>query len=61
VEEFNFDHRPSADRNLIAYLGTGVLLSEAKDVVPSDHQAPAKHSSRSASASKQPKPGTGSS
>lgn len=23
LEEFNFDHQPSADRNLIAHLGTG--------------------------------------
>jgi DNA replication protein DnaC len=33
LEEFNFDHQPSADRNLIAHLGTGVFLSEAKNVV----------------------------
>jgi DNA replication protein DnaC len=33
LEEFNFDHQPSADRNLIAHPGTGVFLSEAKNVV----------------------------
>ena len=33
IEEFNFDHQPSADRNLIAHLGTGVFLTEAKNVV----------------------------
>ncbi|WP_426979588.1 ATP-binding protein [Pseudarthrobacter sp. O4] len=33
LDEFNFDHQPSADRNLIAHLGTGVFLSEAKNVV----------------------------
>ncbi|WP_232085172.1 ATP-binding protein, partial [Arthrobacter sp. SO5] len=33
LEEFNFDHQPSADRTLIAHLGTGVFLAEAKNVV----------------------------
>lgn len=33
LEEFNFDHQPGADRNLIAHLGTGVFLTEAKNVV----------------------------
>jgi len=33
LEEFNFDHQPSADRNLIAHLGTSVFLTEAKNVV----------------------------
>jgi len=33
LEDFNFDHQPSADRNLIAHLGTGVFLSEGKNVV----------------------------
>ncbi|MDQ0078486.1 DNA replication protein DnaC [Arthrobacter oryzae] len=33
LEEFNFDHRPSADRNVIAHLGLRVFLSEAKNVV----------------------------
>lgn len=33
LEEFNFDHQASADRNLIAHLGTSVFLTEAKNVV----------------------------
>jgi DNA replication protein DnaC len=33
LEEFNFEHQPSTDPNLIAHLGTGVFLSEAKNVV----------------------------
>jgi DNA replication protein DnaC len=33
LEDFNFDHQPSADRNLIAHLGTGVFLAEGKNVV----------------------------
>ena len=33
LEEFNFDHQPAADRNLVAHLGTGVFLEEAKNVV----------------------------
>lgn len=33
LEDFNFDHQPSADRNLVAHLGTGVFLSEGKNVV----------------------------
>ena len=33
LEEFNFDHQPGADRNLIAHLGTSVFLTEGKNVV----------------------------
>lgn len=33
LEDFNFAHQPSADRNLIAHLGTGVFLTEGKNVV----------------------------
>jgi DNA replication protein DnaC len=33
LEKFNFDHQPAADRNLVAHLGTGVFLEEAKNVV----------------------------
>lgn len=33
IEEFNFDHQPSADRNLIAHLGTSMFLTEGKNVV----------------------------
>nr|WP_257032710.1 ATP-binding protein [Arthrobacter psychrochitiniphilus] len=33
LEEFNFDHQPAADRSLIAHLGTGVFLEEAKNIV----------------------------
>jgi DNA replication protein DnaC len=33
LEEFNFEHQPSADRNLIAHLGTSVFMAEAKNVV----------------------------
>jgi DNA replication protein DnaC len=33
LEDFNFDHQPSADRNLIAHLGSGVFLTEGKNVV----------------------------
>jgi DNA replication protein DnaC len=33
LEDFNFDHQPSADRNLIAHLGTSVSLTEGKNVV----------------------------
>ncbi|WP_232223612.1 hypothetical protein [Arthrobacter sp. FB24] len=30
LDEFNFDHQPAADRNLVAHLGTGVFfLKEA--------------------------------
>ena len=62
LEEFNFDHQPSADRNLIAHLGTGVFLSKAKTTWSSSgHPEPANPTSRSASASRQPSPGTGSS
>ena len=33
LEDFNFDAQPSADRNLIAHLGTSTFVSEAKNVV----------------------------
>lgn len=33
LEKFNFDHQPAADRNLVAHLGAGVFLREAKKVV----------------------------
>ena len=33
LEDFNFDHQPTADRNLIAHLGTSVFLTEGKNVV----------------------------
>jgi DNA replication protein DnaC len=33
LEDFNYDHQPGADRNLIAHLGTGVFLTESKNVV----------------------------
>lgn len=33
LEDFNFDHQPAADRNLIAHLGTGMFLEAAKNVV----------------------------
>jgi hypothetical protein len=33
LEDFNFDRQPSADRDLIAHLGTSVFLTEAKNVV----------------------------
>jgi DNA replication protein DnaC len=33
LEDFNFDHQPSADRNVLAHLGTGVFLTEGKNVV----------------------------
>ncbi len=33
LEDFNFGHQPSADRNLIAHLGSGVFLTEGKNVV----------------------------
>jgi len=33
LEDFNFDHQPSADRNLIAHLGTSTFVTEAKNVV----------------------------
>lgn len=33
IEDFNFDHQSYADRNLIAHLGTSMLLTEVKNVV----------------------------
>ncbi|GAA3886122.1 ATP-binding protein [Leifsonia kafniensis] len=33
LDDFNFDHQPSADRNLIAHLGTSTFVTEAKNVV----------------------------
>lgn len=33
LEDFNFDHQPGADRNLIAHLGTSMFLTEGKNVV----------------------------
>jgi DNA replication protein DnaC len=33
LQDFNFDHQSSADRNLIARLGTSVFVTEAKNVV----------------------------
>ena len=33
LEDFNFDHQPTADRNLIAHLGTSVFATEAKNIV----------------------------
>jgi len=33
LEDFDFDHQPTADWNLIARLGTSVLLTEGKNVV----------------------------
>jgi DNA replication protein DnaC len=32
LEDFNFDHQPTADRNLIAHLGTSVFLTEGKNI-----------------------------
>ena len=40
LEECNFDHQPAADRNLVAHLGTGVFLEEAKNVVLLGRLAP---------------------
>jgi DNA replication protein DnaC len=33
LEDFNFDHQPSADRNMLAHLGTSTFVTEAKNVV----------------------------
>jgi DNA replication protein DnaC len=33
LEEFTFDHQPGLKRDTIAHLGTGVFLTEAKNVV----------------------------
>jgi DNA replication protein DnaC len=33
LEDFNFDHQPSADRTLLAHLGTSSYLEEAKNIV----------------------------
>jgi len=33
LEDFNFDYQSSADRNLIAHLGTSVFVTEGKNVV----------------------------
>jgi DNA replication protein DnaC len=33
LEEFTFDHQPTLKRDTIAHLGTGVFLTEAKNVV----------------------------
>ena len=57
LEEFNFDHQPSADRNLIAHLGTGVFHSEAKNVVLLGPPGTGKPITRSAS--RRPRQGTG--
>jgi len=34
LEDFNFNYQLSADRNLIAHLGTSVFVTEGKNVVP---------------------------
>nr|WP_237715283.1 ATP-binding protein [Arthrobacter sp. TB 23] len=36
MEEFNLGHQPTANRNLIAHLGAGLFISEAKNVVLAD-------------------------
>ncbi|MCB5283605.1 hypothetical protein BJQ89_03374 [Arthrobacter sp. ES1] len=51
LEEFNFDHQPSADRKLIAYLGTGCSSSRPKTWSFSDLTAPAKPTSPSGAVS----------
>ena len=33
LEEFNFDYHPSLSREMVAYLGTGVFLTQARNVV----------------------------
>lgn len=59
LEEFNF-HQPAADRNLVAHLGTGVFLEEAKNVVLLGPPAPAKPIWPSGSESGPHTPGTAS-
>ena len=34
VEDFNFDHQPTADRNLIAHPATSMFLTEGKRCSP---------------------------
>ena len=33
LEDFNFDHQPALNRDMIAHLGTGVVLAKASNVV----------------------------
>ena len=33
LEEYNFDYQPSLSREMVAYLGTGVFLTQARNVV----------------------------
>lgn len=33
LEKFNFDYQPSLSREMVAYLGTGVFLTQARNVV----------------------------
>ncbi len=33
LEDFNFDHQPTLGRDVIAHLGTGAFLAEARNVV----------------------------
>jgi DNA replication protein DnaC len=33
LEDFNFDHQPALNRDMIAHLGTGAFLSKARNVV----------------------------
>lgn len=40
MEEFNFDHQPAADRNLVAHLGTGGLPGGSQERGPARSPAP---------------------
>ncbi|WP_174900765.1 ATP-binding protein, partial [Mycobacterium gordonae] len=33
LEDFNFDHQPALNRDMIAHLGTGAFLTKARNVV----------------------------
>jgi DNA replication protein DnaC len=33
LEDFNFDHQPALNRDMIAHLGTGAFLAKARNVV----------------------------
>lgn len=60
LEDFNFDHQPALNRDMIAHLGTGAFLTKARNVVLLGPPGTGKPTSLSGWPSRPPKPDTAS-
>lgn len=58
LEDFNFDHQPALNRDMVAHLGTGAFLAKARNVVLLGPRALARPTSRSGWRSRPHRPGT---